>query len=383
MPASPGKLSILHLTAGSDAGGLSRYIHDVSCALRDLGHRVTIAGERGAWHWLFEKAKLDWIDVPLKGGPIKLFRSTRVLSEFLAKNPVDLLHTHYRRPTLVARRLQNLYRHPPILYTLHLSHLSLSPWRRPFSDFGDHSHVASEEALVWLRDDARVPSNRITLLPHGIDIAKFPEARPHDRALARRSLGLADTDIVAAYVGRLDHPKNEDWLLDLASAWQGGTGRQGGAASQRLRILLAGEGPNEPDLRRRIASTGLQNKVSLLGHRDPLPVYQAADLLLLPSLREGFSLVTAEAMSVGTPVLRTRTAGTAGLVLENATGFATDISQSAFVSKALAVLSEPARLAEMRPACASHIRARFSFPQQVEGTLAMYHRLISTSKAAG
>lgn len=363
------KFSILHLTAGSDAGGLSRYIHDISCAMREMGHRVVIAGERGAWHWLFEKSGLEWVDVPLKGGPLKLFRAARVLSDYLGKRPVDLIHTHYRRPTLVARRLQDMRRRPPILYTLHLSHLSLSPWRRPFSDFGDHSHVASVEALEWLRDEARVPAERITLLAHGVDVVKYAEAKPQDRAMARRSLGLGETDVVAAYVGRLDYPKNEDWLLDIAAGWQGRT--------PRLRVLLAGEGPNEGLLKKRIAAEGLQNKVSLLGHRDPLAVYQAADLVLLPSLREGFSLVNAEAMAVGTPMLRTRTAGTKGLIVEGQTGWSTEIVRGEFVGKALAVLGDPARLAEMRGACAGHVRREFSYARQVEGTLGMYRRVIA------
>src|SRR5205085_11098493 len=47
-----GPLRILHLTAGSDAGGLSRYIYDLSMAMIAQGHEITVGGERGAWHWL-------------------------------------------------------------------------------------------------------------------------------------------------------------------------------------------------------------------------------------------------------------------------------------------------------------------------------------------
>src|SRR5437764_245874 len=105
-PAPP--LRILHLTAGSDAGGLSRYIHDICQAMHGAGHFVAIAGERGFSHGLFENAPWPWIDVPLKGGPIKLWSSIRLLRQWIEKNGVDLIHTHYRRPTLVARRLQRV-----------------------------------------------------------------------------------------------------------------------------------------------------------------------------------------------------------------------------------------------------------------------------------
>ena len=56
-----------------------------------------------------------------------------------------------------------------------------------------------------------------------------------------------------------------------------------------LRVLLAGEGPNESEVERQIKQRGLGNRIRMLGHREPLPVIQAADALLLPSVREGFS----------------------------------------------------------------------------------------------
>src|SRR5437868_8620817 len=146
-------LRVLHLTAGSDAGGLSRYIYDLGTAMIARGHTVAVAGQRGAWHWLFEKSPLPWIDAPLKGGPLALWQATKTLRAWLADHPVDVLHTHYRRPTLFARRLQRHLR-IPILYTVHLSDLSLRWPRRAFSDFGDHTHVASTEARRWVIEDA-------------------------------------------------------------------------------------------------------------------------------------------------------------------------------------------------------------------------------------
>ena len=42
-------LRVLHLTAGSDAGGVSRYLFDLCSAMHAQGHDVRIAGEHGAW----------------------------------------------------------------------------------------------------------------------------------------------------------------------------------------------------------------------------------------------------------------------------------------------------------------------------------------------
>lgn len=359
-------LRILHLTAGSDAGGLSRYLVDLCTALRGRGHEVTIAGERGAWHDAFERAALPWIDVPMKGGPVALWRTVTALRTWLTSNPVDLIHTHYRRPTLVARRLQHRVS-PPVLYTVHLSDLSLAGPRRWLTDFGDHTHVASDEAREWAIRAGRVPAEQITLIPHGVDPLRFPPADEATKAGAKLALGFPRDVRLAAYVGRFDVPKNEEWILDLA--------QRSRATLPDMRFVLLGEGPHEPELRRRIDAAGLTDRVTLLPRQDPLTLYQAADALLLPSAREGFSLVCAEAMSVGVPVLRTRTAGTAQLIREGITGRSVPIDRDAFLDAALDFLRDVDRLRQMGRAAAEHVRAHFSFDRQIEQTLELYARL--------
>ncbi|MEA2735668.1 MAG: hypothetical protein QOE14_2119, partial [Humisphaera sp.] len=322
----PDRLSILHLLAGSDAGGLSRYVFDLCSALHAQGHRVAVAGERGAWHWLFERAPFPWIEVPLKGSPLKLWKSHNVLRRYIQQNPVHVLHTHYRRATIVARALQ-YHRKLPILYSVHLSHITIAGPRRWLSDFGDHTHCAATEAKFWLMQEARVPAKKITYIPHGIDPLKWPVASDEARLFARRQLGLKPDDRVAVYVGRLDTPKNERWVIDVA--------HQARHTIPNLKILMAGDGPHESQVRKRIAADNLGDRVILLGHCDPLQAYQAADALLLPSAREGFSLVCAEAMSVGVPVLRTRTSGTRELIIEDVTGRSVPINRDQFIGEAI------------------------------------------------
>ena len=361
-------LRILHLTAASDAGGLSRYLLDLCGGLVERGHDVILAGERGAWHDRFEKAGWPWIEIPLKGGPLAFWKSVRTLRTYLKQHPVDVIHAHTRRATLLGRRLQ-VNRKPPLLYTLHLSHMPLNHGRRWLSDFGDHTHAASVDGRQWLLDEHLVPGQRITVIPHGISTERFPVATEADRLAARASLDLSPQDLVAAYVGRLDYPKNVEWLIDLAS-----TSR---VTLPHLKILLTGDGPDESALRQAIAAQAVGDRVRMLGTRDPLPIYQAADALLLPSQREGFSLVTAEAMSVGVPVLRTHTSGTAETIVENVTGQSTSIDHDAFIVAAIAFLSDPQRLRSMGHAAASHVREHLTSQNQIDRTVTLYRQLIS------
>jgi glycosyltransferase involved in cell wall biosynthesis len=374
-PASPvtGPLRILHLTGASDAGGLSRYIFDLSMAMHAQGHQVTVAGERGAWHWLFDSAPFPWIEVPLKGGPFALHKAIDRLEAYLDEHPVDVLHVHYRRCALVARRIQQT--HPvPMLYTLHLSNFSLGWFRRRLTDFGDHTHVASDEARKWLIHSAGVPQEQISMVPHGIDPLRFPQADDAARAAARAELGLSPTDVVAAYVGRMDVPKNETWMIDLAAASRD--------RLPNLKVIMVGEGPHENMLRRRVRRQNLGDRVLLLGHRDPLHIYYAADAFLLPSAREGFSLVCAEAMSTGIPVLRTNTAGTGELIVENATGKSVPIDHKAFIAGAMDFLSDSVGLKRMGRLAAHHVKEHFTFDRQLHDTIDLYRSLIRLTSPA-
>ena len=360
-------LRILHLTFASDAGGLSRYIFDLGFAMHTLGHQVAVAGHRGGWHWLFESAPFPWIDVSFRAGPISMNKDIAVLSRYLQEHPVDILHTHYRRCTLTARRIQRQF--PiPILYTPHLFDIEPKWWGRNYTDFGDHSHVTSDDARQWLIRHGTVPQELISMIPHGIDPKRFPPADDDARAAARAELRLSPTDIVAAYVGRMDVPKNEGWMLDLAAASQ--------QQLPNLKILMVGEGPHEKSLRRRVRTEKLEDRVMMLGHRDPKAIYHASDALLLPSDREGFSLVCAEAMSTGIPVLRTRTSGANELIVENATGKCVPIDHDAFITGAIEFLSDPAALKRMGRLAAVHIKEHFTFERQLNDTIDMYRSLI-------
>jgi len=221
---------------------------------------------------------------------------------------------------------------------------------------GGKSHLAGAIGLGLVENGWRVLFTRTTDLVQRLQVA-------------RRELALEPGDRVGLYVGRLDqrHPKNCPWLLDLAAAW--GERRQG------LKLLLAGEGPDFGELQSRIDREGLSRRVHLLGHREPLSVYRAADLLLLPSGREGFSLVCAEAMCTGLPILRTRTAGTAETVVEGITGRSVDIDRQAFIRAALEMLGDPALLESMRPAAAAHVRQHLPFTHQLDQTQTLYQHL--------
>lgn len=153
--------------------------------------------------------------------------------------------------------------------------------------------LASADRLVFISDEVRreligEPARRpFTLLFNGVDPGIFRRASPTDRAATRSDFRLPLEAELAIFVGRFVEKKGLAVLRALAARRPG------------LQIALVGTGPIRPE------RWGLAN-VHVLGGQPQERVaalYRAADLLLLPSVGEGFPLVVQEAMACGLSVV--------------------------------------------------------------------------------
>lgn len=121
-----------------------------------------------------------------------------------------------------------------------------------------------------------------------LDAAAF-RAEAGDVGALRRRLGLAAGQRAVLYCGRLEPEKGAD-LIALIQA-----GLQSRSASARL--LVAGSG-------QLVAGVEAMSDVQLLGQRDdPAALLSAADVVVMPSRREGLPMTALEAAAVGTPVV--------------------------------------------------------------------------------
>ncbi|MCC6680122.1 MAG: glycosyltransferase family 4 protein [Phycisphaeraceae bacterium] len=362
-------LRILHLTLESAHGGASRYLYDLCSDMHQRGHFMAVAGQRGDWHALFAQAPFEWIDAPLGGGPVCLWRAVRQLRGYARAHDIQIVHAHYRKAMLVARRVADSL-HIPMLSTLHLTNIPMGiPWRW-LSDFGDATHAPSRFAGDWLIHTAGVAAEKITVIPHGIDPVKFPFSDPQDQHAARQQLALPAEATVIGYVGRFEPHKQVDWLLQIVQQLP------------QVHLLTMGDGPTSELFAQQVAAWNLKPRVTMLSYGDPLPVYRALDVLMLPSAYEGLSLVCNEAMSVGRAIARTQTAGWQEQVIEDETGWSSPIDCKAFIEHAARRLGDRADLRRMGEAAARHVREHLSFDRQVEQTVSFYRKLIAGKSIA-
>lgn len=145
------------------------------------------------------------------------------------------------------------------------------------------------------------------ILPTGIPLQKPPT---DGRRVFRSSHGIDEGRPVALFVGRVAHEKNIGFLLDVVALAR--------ESITDLLLLITGEGPALPQLRRQVAERRLQDNVRFVGYLDrkqELPsCYAAADAFVFASRTETQGLVLLEAMAAGLPVVALAKMGTVDIL---------------------------------------------------------------------
>lgn len=144
-----------------------------------------------------------------------------------------------------------------------------------------------------------------------------------------------------------------------------------------VELWLVGDGPEMSAVKEIFQQAGVENDVCYWGlQREVSPILAQADLLLLTSLNESFSLVALETMACGVPVVSTDVGGIPEVVAHGETGmlFSQGDHEGA-VRLAFEILSDPARHQQMRHAAIRHAQ-QFDWEQIIPRYEALYRELL-------
>jgi glycosyltransferase involved in cell wall biosynthesis len=181
----------------------------------------------------------------------------------------------------------------------------------------------------------------IHLVPNGVDVTRFRRsARPGSLA----GIGIADAHKVILFMARVHELKGPDLAVDAFIA-----------IAQRhpnAVLVLAGNDEQDllPGLRARIAAANLTSRFILPGMvigEEKLDLLARADLFVLPSVGEGLSMATLEALASGTPAIISRECNLS-IVAEAGAGAVVGRSVAEFAIALSGFLSDPAGLQSAR-----------------------------------
>jgi glycosyltransferase involved in cell wall biosynthesis len=227
--------------------------------------------------------------------------------------------------------------------------------------------IATSEQEIEELVGGGIQREKIVLRRNGVMKAeKLPE-----RGNFRRKCGIAATDLVVLFLGRLSEKKSPDLLLRAFSQIFGKVGER------VTRLVFAGpdEQGMEAGLRKLTKELKLDDRVFFSGavfEEEKWAAYRDADVFVLPSQNENFGNTAAEAAAVGTPVIVTENCGVAPLLAEG--GIVIPHEEGALV-KALEELFRNETLRERLGRQAMAAAGKIGWDGPVEEMEALYRKL--------
>lgn len=332
-------------------GGAERIPLVLAPALRQTELTVMLLKDR-VEHGLPNEAPaiivLSTGDQPLAvAGPSILMRSARLARNF------DLLVAGLEwAPTFFARASGVLARRP-VIATVHANLERYDELERVPRSWWSAMGVAlrSCAAVVAVSKDVQTSVLSLGVAEDRVHVIPNPVAFPATITTSQRSRRTILT------VASLKLLKGVDVAL---------------AAAAQLRDLhfewtIVGEGPERKRLEELARELGVSDRVRFAGfQRDPRPFYAAADLFVLPSRAEGFSLALVEAMGAGLPVVATRCAAIIEAHVSGGAGELVPVDDANAIATAVrSLLANPARSIEMGRI--GRVRAQAYAPSAIAG----------------
>ena len=277
--------------------------------LQDLGYQVHIACNfMDTSVWTKERIKqfvgdmkekkvmchqIDFARSPL--GIVNDIKSFRQMNNLFRKNEFSFVHCHTPVAGVITRIVAHKHKVKTI-YTAHGFHfydgapkknwIIFYPIEKVFSKWTDVLITITKED--YNRAKKKFNAYKTIYIPGvGVDVDRFSNVCI-DCSAFRKTLGINDKDIMILSVGELNENKNHSAVIKAL----------GKLNDNRIHYCIAGTGYLKDDLIKLSMENNVSENVHLLGYRTDVPeLLKAADIYILPSIREGLNVSLMEAMA--------------------------------------------------------------------------------------
>ena len=239
--------------------------------------------------------------------------------------------------------------------------------------------IATDRALEpAVLHHLRIPAEKVRVVPNAIDLDTIDAAtHPGNAARVRHGARIGRDDVVLLSVGRIEANKGFRTLVDALSALDA----HGSALTGNWKWVLVGDGPQRRSLESAITQARLAEHVLMPGRLPDADLhawYAAATLFVHPTLYEGSSLVTLEAMAHRLPVVASNAGGLPDKVKQGINGWLVEPGQPDALAAAVSgALGQPReRLRAMGEAGRRIVEQEFAWPAVTRKLLDVYRELI-------
>lgn len=338
------------------------------CSATEPDHTGTVETGGCAQHVTYRSVSAGPLNGTRAGLMLSALRYRRRLADHLRRQSAlpDAIHAHFAFPDGWAAAQVGAQLGVPVVLTVHGSDVARVVKRRGWFGERVRSGLRLLDAIVTVSDELgdevrmALPGVATRTIQNGFNDALFFP-------------GTAERDLGFLFVGAFLPVKNIELLVDVY------------LADHRLHVLpltIIGDGPLRGRLERMVSDAPPTASVTFLGSRSREQVASAmrrARALVVPSEREGFGVVAAEALACGTPVVGSRVGGLPEILAGPASGILVDPGDRAQLTQAMN------EMLDWRPSPEEVSQASGAAPWSHRATelVALYHESLPTSPTRG
>ena len=191
----------------------------------------------------------------------------------------------------------------------------------------------------------------------------------------REELGIPNSAPVFGTVSVFRRLKGHQYLLEATGEIL--------RAIPEAKLLLAGGGPQEQNIRKRIEELGFGKAVLVTGIRDDIPkVLKTIDVFVFPSLQEALGTAILEALAMRKAVVASRVGGIPEVIEEGETGFLVEPERPAAIAeKVILLLKNPDLRRELGDRGRRFVEAHYDNRLMVRRLEALYHELAGEARS--
>lgn len=285
---------ILHYIPAYRFGGIESLTYELNRELKDRYQFIYLV-EVDLDDKLKEKltgvnAKVIKIPHMTKDG---IWKHLVAIKKVFQENNFDVLHVHDCDSRFFVMMMAKLYNVKKRIYHIHSKNISGKVIQKAIKRIGVRLNISlSTSCLACSIEAAKAKgAKKYQIVNNCIDLQKFRYDEEKRKAV-RKKYSIPDKSIVLLFVGRLEKVKNTDYLIEILKTIPENI-------RNRYVLMIVGDGKETNRLKAH-AKELEKTKVIFIGKKNNVSsYYSAADFLCLPSLAEGFSIVTLEAQASG------------------------------------------------------------------------------------
>ncbi len=373
------KPSILFVIDGLEFGGGERVFQQLADGLNERFEVMAAASAGGKFEDGIRELGAKFFPVDMSRqfslGPI------RKLNNIIRNNKIDLVHSQGARADFYTRIAGRVAGSPHNLCTIAMpvEGFDVRLWRRmiyrtidSFTEkYVDKFIVVSDALKRILIEKRGFPGHRIARIYNGIELKQYhPDA---EDGKIRKEWGIPQEDPLIGTIGRMVRQKGFEFLIRaIPEVVQ---------VVPDAKFIFVGDGPLKDQLIVKSEQLNVRDRIVFAGFRSDIKeILSNIDLLVVPSLLEGFPIITLEAMAMAKPIVATSIDGITEQITDGETGFLVPPKDHRTLAEAILRLIQDKELSKKLGVSArKRVEKEFSVEKMLKETEKVYLSLLSTN----